>query len=114
MIRPGRARAHRRLRSAPTSVSATGAGGIGQPSLDAEGFAPPARPVGGPDFADAEQLRSVYFPEVERILAEATGAERRSPSTTTSAMPRGRDRASPASADRSTGTHNDFTVRSGR
>lgn len=44
-------------------------------SLDVEGFALLRAPSTFADFKDDDAIRSAYYPEVERLLAEATGAE---------------------------------------
>jgi hypothetical protein len=43
-------------------------------SLDVQGFALLRAPSAFADFHDDEAIRSAYYPEVERLLAEATGA----------------------------------------
>lgn len=48
----------------------------GQVSLDANGFALLEHSSGVKDFFDDEEVRRVYYPEVERIVKEATGAYR--------------------------------------
>ena len=48
----------------------------GQLSLDREGFAFLRRPTAMGDFYDAQQVRDLYYPEVERLVLEATGAEK--------------------------------------
>ena len=45
-------------------------------SLDREGFALLHEPSAVRDFYDDDELRSVYYPEVERALQQATGARR--------------------------------------
>lgn len=45
-------------------------------SLDNEGFALLRYASGVRDFADEEEIRNVYYPESERALKEATGADR--------------------------------------
>jgi hypothetical protein len=44
-------------------------------SLDVEGFALIHAPSALSDFRDDAAIRSTYYPEVERLIAEATGAE---------------------------------------
>ncbi|TFH20992.1 MAG: methyltransferase [Myxococcales bacterium] len=46
------------------------------PSLDIEGFDRVAVDDHGIDFYDAARVRDVYYPEVERLVAAATGAVR--------------------------------------
>jgi hypothetical protein len=48
----------------------------GQVSLDANGFALLEHSSAVRDFFDDEEVRRVYYPEVERIVKEATGAYR--------------------------------------
>jgi hypothetical protein len=43
-------------------------------SLDVEGFALLPAPSAVAEFGDDEDIRSFYYPEVERLLADATGA----------------------------------------
>jgi hypothetical protein len=45
-------------------------------SLDREGFALLTAPTAARDLYDENELRTVYYPEAERIIAEATGANR--------------------------------------
>ena len=45
-------------------------------SLDREGFALRRHDTAVTDFYDERQLREVYYPEMERLVAEATGAEK--------------------------------------
>lgn len=45
-------------------------------SLDREGFGLLRHRSAVTDFYDEEQLRTVYYPEAERLVAEATGASR--------------------------------------
>src|SRR5260370_5602543 len=45
-------------------------------SLDREGFALIEHDTELSDFYDEDSLRRVYYPEAERIVAEATGADR--------------------------------------
>jgi hypothetical protein len=45
-------------------------------SLDAEGFALVRRQSGVGDFYNEQEVRSVYYPEAEDVLKEATGADR--------------------------------------
>lgn len=47
-----------------------------QVSLDGEGFALLRQPTAVKDFWDEDEVRRVYYPEVERVLAEATGASK--------------------------------------
>ena len=45
-------------------------------SLDREGFLLARHETGVADFYDDEAVRSAYYPEVERLVADVTGAER--------------------------------------
>ncbi|MFI4935998.1 MAG: CmcJ/NvfI family oxidoreductase [Caulobacterales bacterium] len=45
-------------------------------ALDVNGFELASHPTRMVDFFDAEELRAVYFPEVERLIAERSGARR--------------------------------------
>jgi hypothetical protein len=47
-----------------------------QMSLDREGFALLTHRSAVTDFADEDQLRRIYYPEAERLVADATGAAR--------------------------------------
>jgi hypothetical protein len=82
-------------------------------SLDVEGFALLRAPSAFADFQDEEAIRSFYYPEVERLLAEVTGA---SLVINFDHNVRNAARAARGEAgirgpvDR---THNDFTSRSG-
>jgi hypothetical protein len=49
---------------------------IGGLSLDKQGFQLTHQESAVQDFYDQEEVRTVYFPEVERLLKEATGAEK--------------------------------------
>lgn len=48
----------------------------GELTLDTNGFEFHNRPTAATDFLDKSQIESVYNPEVEKIVAEATGASR--------------------------------------
>ena len=83
-------------------------------SLDVEGFALLRGPSALEQFDDEAAIRATYYPEVERLIAAATGAAR---VVTFDHNVRSAARAARGEAgirgpvDR---THNDFTVRSGR
>jgi hypothetical protein len=49
---------------------------LGQVSLDREGFDLVRHASAVTDFLDAEEVKRVYYPEVERLLKEVTGADR--------------------------------------
>jgi hypothetical protein len=83
-------------------------------SLDATGFALVKHASAVRDFFDEEEVRRVYYPEVERILKEATGAYR------VHIFDHTTRRRVPGTEDRSGGprqpvqrVHIDHTVRSG-
>lgn len=48
----------------------------GELSLDREGFVLLRSPSAVADFYDPDEVKRVYFPEVERLLKQATGAEK--------------------------------------
>ena len=83
-------------------------------SLDAEGFELLRAPSACDSFENEALIRAVYYPEVERLIARATGAER---VVTFDHNVRSAARAARGElgirgpVDR---THNDFTARSGR
>ena len=65
--RSGRPEPHRiQVRNARTLAA--------QPSLDEQGFVLVAHGTSVRNFHDAAEVRSVYYPEVEKILKAATGA----------------------------------------
>jgi hypothetical protein len=45
-------------------------------SLDREGFALTRHDTAVTDFYDEKQVRGIYYPEMERLVAEATGAQK--------------------------------------
>jgi hypothetical protein len=45
-------------------------------SLDREGFALVRQTSSVKDFYDEDEIRSVYYPEAERLIKQATGADR--------------------------------------
>jgi hypothetical protein len=45
-------------------------------SLDAQGFVLVRHPTAMTDFFDREALRTIYYPEIERLVKEASGASR--------------------------------------
>src|SRR5882724_12118009 len=45
-------------------------------SLDREGFALVRQTSSVKDFSDETEVRSIYYPEAERLIKEATGADR--------------------------------------
>src|SRR5262249_27304248 len=65
--RSGRPEVHRiQVRNARTLAA--------QPSLDEQGFALLDQGTSVGNFYDAAEVRSVYYPEVEKLLKAATGA----------------------------------------
>src|ERR1700758_5194300 len=59
---------------------------IGRLSLEKEGFVLLHRQSAVKNFYDDDEIMSVYYPECERVIKEATGAARLSRSTTSCAM----------------------------
>ena len=57
-----------------------------QLSLDREGFVLLHHQTAATDLYDEEMITSVYYPECERLMHEATGASVSSRSTTSCAM----------------------------
>jgi len=49
---------------------------IGDVTLDGEGFGLVTQPSAVRDFYDDEQVRTVYYPEAEKLIADLTGADR--------------------------------------
>src|SRR3984893_12391237 len=49
---------------------------LGELSLDTNGFVLIAHETAVKDFYDSDEVKSVYYPEVERLLKRMTGAER--------------------------------------
>jgi hypothetical protein len=49
---------------------------VGKLSLDREGFVLLHHQTAATDFYDEEQIKSIYYPECERVMKEATGAAR--------------------------------------
>lgn len=84
-------------------------------SLDREGFALVRRPSAVRDFYDPEELRRVYYPETERIVAEATGAGRVVifDHTIRRRLPQVEDRTAGVPRQPVARVHNDYTVQSG-
>ena len=58
-------------------------------TLDRNGFALVKAPTAVPDFYSPEEIKRVYYPEVERLLRDTLGASRFSSSTTTCETPLG-------------------------
>ena len=86
----------------------------GQLSLDAEGFELLQAPTAFAAFGDDAAIRAAYYPEVERLLAGATGARRAiafDHNVRNAARAAGGEAGIRGPVPR---THNDFTDRSGR
>lgn len=84
-------------------------------SLDREGFAVVAGRSAMRDFYDEAELRRVYYPECERIVAAAIGAERVIvfDHTTRRRQPQTADRTKGAPRQPVMRVHNDYTLQSG-
>jgi hypothetical protein len=82
-------------------------------SLDREGFALLRRPTLAANFHDDAAVRATYYPEVERLVKEATGAARVAifDHTLRNAANAGRDGNGVREAVQR--VHNDYTVKSG-
>ncbi len=83
-------------------------------SLDREGFRLVEHHSAVCDFYDADELRRVYYPEAERLVAEATGASRVIifDHTIRRRVPGVQDRTATAPRQPATRVHNDYTDRS--
>src|SRR5258708_33750485 len=84
-------------------------------ALDGEGLAVVEHRSAVKDFYDEEELRRVYYPEAERLVAEATGAERVLvfDHTIRRRIAGGVDRAPGTPRQPVTSVHNEYTVKSG-
>jgi hypothetical protein len=84
-------------------------------SLDGEGMALVEHKSAVKDFYDEDELHRVYYPEAERLVAEATGAERVLvfDHTIRHRVWGGVDRAPGTPRQPVTSVHNDYTVKSG-
>jgi hypothetical protein len=84
-------------------------------SLDREGFALIDSASAVSDFYDEEELRRVYYPEAERLVADATGAARVVifDHTIRRRVPGLEDRTKAGPRQPALRVHNDYTVRSG-
>src|ERR1044072_5773200 len=86
----------------------------GRLSLDSQGFELVRAPAVFAAFDDDEAIRSAYYPEVERLVAEAAGARRAiafDHNVRNAARAAGGEAGIRGPVPR---THNDFTARSGR
>jgi hypothetical protein len=84
-------------------------------SLDEEGLTLVERPSAVTDFYDEDQLRRIYYPEAERLVAAATGASRVVvfDHTIRRRLPDTQDRTAGSPRQPVPRVHNDYTVRSG-
>lgn len=87
----------------------------GDVSLDGEGFALVHAASAVRDFWDEEQLQRVYFPEVQRVITEATGASKVFifDHTLRRRVRGAMDRAAGAPRQPATAVHVDHTAKSG-
>jgi hypothetical protein len=84
-------------------------------SLDVEGLAVVTHRSAVNNFYDEDELRQVYYPEAERLLADVTGASRVVvfDHTIRRRVAGGIDRAPGTPRQPVTAVHNDYTVKSG-
>ena len=84
-------------------------------SLDSEGLAVVKHNSAVRDFYDEDELRRVYYPEAERLVAELTGAARVLvfDHTVRRRVRGGVDRSAGTPRQPVTAVHNDYTVKSG-
>ena len=84
-------------------------------SLDREGVALVEHHSAVRDFYDEDELRRVYYPEAERLVAEVTGASRVLvfDHTIRRRVARGIDRSPGTPRQPVTSVHNDYTLKSG-
>lgn len=84
-------------------------------SVDREGFQLLNRPSAVHDFYDEAELRRVYYPETEQIIAEATGADRVVvfDHTIRRRISGVADRTAGQPRQPATHIHNDYTLKSG-
>lgn len=83
------------------------------PSLDLEGFALAHHETSVPDLYDAESVRRQYYPEIERLVAEATGARRVLAFDHNVRNPRKAERNEDGAQGPVRFVHNDYTLGSG-
>jgi hypothetical protein len=83
-------------------------------SLDVEGFALLRGPSALASFEDEAAIRALYYPEVERLIAAATGAARVVAFDHNVRSAAREARGEPGIRGPVPQTHNDFTARSGR
>src|SRR5260370_14735698 len=88
---------------------------MGRLSLDGEGLALVEHHSAVKDFYDEDELRRVYYPEAERLVAEVTGAERVLvfDHTIRRRIAGGVDRAPGTPRQPVTSVHHAYTVKSG-
>jgi hypothetical protein len=84
-------------------------------SLDREGMRLVARPSAVRDFYDDDEVRRIYYPEIERLVAELSGAARIVvfDHTIRRRIPGVEDRATGAPRQPVPRVHNDYTLKSG-
>ena len=82
--------------------------------LDAEGFALLQAPTAFASFDDAAAIRAAYYPEVERLIADAAGATRAIAFDHNVRNAARAGSGEPGIRGPVQSTHNDFTARSGR
>lgn len=75
MASPGQ-RVERNFTADPRSVRIANGWLTPAPALDREGFALVRHDTAVRDFEDEAEIRAVYYPEMERLLRQATGASR--------------------------------------
>jgi hypothetical protein len=87
----------------------------GRLSLDREGLAVVKHNSAVRDFYDEDELRQVYYPEAERLVAEVTGATRVLvfDHTVRRRVWGGVDRSTGTPRQPVTAVHNDYTIKSG-
>ena len=83
-----------------------------QLDLDRHGFALLSRETAVRDFYDDDELRRVYYPEMERLVAEATGAAKVVVFDHTIRVEDERKQTERKVRAPVSGVHNDFTIRS--
>jgi hypothetical protein len=105
--RSGKREAHRiRVRNARTLAA--------RPSLDEQGFALVDHETSVGNFHDAEEVRSVYYPEIEGVLKAATGAAEVVIFDHTLRSASAEQRAATGIREPVRYVHNDYTSLSGR
>lgn len=85
----------------------------GRLSLDVEGFTLVDHPTRMRDFLDADEVRRIYYPEIEALIAGLTGAARVHVFDHTLRTSDEADRAARQIREPVRSVHNDYTERSG-